>query len=132
MTQLVLLTYPGIGEHMAAAVDHILGRTSKLRLVPVPFDISQEALLQQLQQEVGTAGNVLILCDVYGSTHSNVASRLLQPGVVEMVSGVNLPMLLRAVNYSTLDVTTLKHKLVEGGRDHIHDCDHPDGTQLAS
>lgn len=133
MTKLILLTYPGIGENMVAAVDHILGRNSNVGLVPVPFELTQEALAEQLRQQLaGEDGEALILCDVFGSTHSNVASRLVRPGAVEMVAGVNLPMLLRAVNYSDLDVTTLKHKVMEGGRDHIRDCDHPDDTQLAS
>ena len=58
---------------------------------------------------------VLILADIYGSSHTNAACRLLVPGQVELVSGVNLPMLVRVLNYRHLSMGELVRKAQSGG-----------------
>ena len=62
---------------------------------------------------------VLILTDMWGATPSNVAVKLLLPGRVEGVTGVSLPMLLRAITYRNKDLETLVTKAVSGGRDGV-------------
>jgi PTS system ascorbate-specific IIA component len=62
---------------------------------------------------------VLILADVYGSSHTNAACRLLVPGRVELVSGVNVPMLLRVLSYRTLTMGELLRKAMSGGTEGI-------------
>ena len=59
---------------------------------------------------------VLVLSDLFGSTPGNVAMRVAESIGGRLVSGVNLPMLLRVFNYSTLPLEQLKDKAVEGGR----------------
>ena len=54
-----------------------------------------EDLIRFLDQGQG----VLVLTDIYGATPSNIAARLLEPGQVEGIAGVNLPMLIRALTY---------------------------------
>jgi PTS system ascorbate-specific IIA component len=60
-------------------------------------------------------GGVLILSDVYGATPSNIACKLLMPGKVEGVAGVNLPMLVRALTYRNEALKTVVAKAVSGG-----------------
>lgn len=63
---------------------------------------------------------ILVLTDLYGATPSNTLCRVLDPGHIEGVSGVNLPMLLKAINYrDTLTLKELVARIVEGGRDSI-------------
>jgi PTS system ascorbate-specific IIA component len=62
---------------------------------------------------------VLVLTDIYGATPSNVAVRLLKPGRIEGVSGVNLPMLIRALNYREQPLATVIEKSLSGGTEGI-------------
>jgi PTS system ascorbate-specific IIA component len=68
---------------------------------------------------VDSGRGVLILTDIYGATPSNLAMKLLEPGRIEGVAGVNLPMLLRAIAYRDKDMETLITRTVAGGRDGV-------------
>jgi PTS system ascorbate-specific IIA component len=68
---------------------------------------------------VDTGQGVLILTDIYGASPANLAMKLLDPGRVEGVAGVNLPMLLRALTYRDKDMETLVTRAVAGGRDGV-------------
>lgn len=59
---------------------------------------------------------VLILTDMFGSTPSNIAHRLSQPGRVMVVTGLNLPMMIKVMNYPKLDLQELVDLAVEGGK----------------
>ena len=58
---------------------------------------------------------VLVLTDVYGATPGNIAARLLEPGKVEGIAGVNLPMLVRALTYRNEPLRTVVAKAMSGG-----------------
>ena len=72
-------------------------------------------ILDQLDEGDG----VLVLTDAYGSTPSNIACRLGARRQVAVVTGLNLPMLLRVLNYPALPLDELKEKAVSGGRDGV-------------
>ena len=59
------------------------------------------------------------MTDVYGATPSNIVKRLVTPGKIECISGVNISMLLKAVNYQTLPLELLLEKTLAGGTDGI-------------
>lgn len=65
---------------------------------------------------------VLILTDMFGSTPSNIANCLPENNKIMVVSGVNLPMLIRALNYPSLSLEDLAAKALSGGRDGILQC----------
>lgn len=65
---------------------------------------------------------VLVLTDIYGSTPSNIAMRLLASHRVTVVAGVNLPMLIRVLNYPRLSLEELAQKALSGGRDGVLLC----------
>ncbi len=102
--------------------------TTTLGSLPLPLavlDIEPDADPQQIQQqaeqllaELDQGDGVLLLTDLYGSTPSNIASRLLQPGRL-LLSGLSLPMLIRTMNYATLPLDELAQKAADGGRDGI-------------
>ena len=56
-----------------------------------------------------------IFSDIYGATPCNLAGKLLEPGRVEVIAGVNLPMLVRAFTYRTKGMDTLIKKAISGG-----------------
>ena len=72
-----------------------------------------------LLNEVDQGDGVLILTDVLGATPANLALKLLEPGRVEGVAGVSLPMLLRALTYRKGDMDTLLKKAISGGHDGV-------------
>ena len=66
---------------------------------------------------------VLVLCDLFGATPCNCAC-LAQCDKVRVITGCNLAMVLKIFNYAHLDVESLAHKALEGGKDHIFEA-HP-------
>ena len=74
-----------------------------------------EDLIRFLDQGEG----VLVLTDIYGATPSNIAARLLRPGRVEGLAGVNLPMLIRALTYRNETLLTMRDKALEGAAEGV-------------
>jgi PTS system ascorbate-specific IIA component len=88
-----------------------------------PDQIKAEA--HQLVENLDEGEGVLVFTDMHGSTPSNIAYSLAERGRVNVVSGLNLPMLIRTLNYLDLDLKTLTEKAVSGGREGIHCCESP-------
>ena len=76
-------------------------------------------LARDMVKLVDTGHGVLVLTDIYGATPSNLAMKLLEPGRIEGIAGVNLPMLLRAIAYRDKDMETLVTRTLAGGRDGV-------------
>ncbi|AHE99315.1 PTS sugar transporter subunit IIA [Thioalkalivibrio paradoxus] len=66
---------------------------------------------------------VLIMTDMFGSTPANIAGRLAREPNRRVIAGVNLPMLVRVLNYRSLPLTELVNKAISGGHDGILLCD---------
>ena len=71
------------------------------------------ASMVRYEQRVRTLN--AFLSDIYGATPCNLVGKLIDPGHVEAVAGVNLPMLVRALTYRTKDLQTMIRKAVSGG-----------------
>ena len=79
-------------------------------------------LLPLARQMLGLVDNgkgVLVLTDIFGASPSNLALKLLEPGRIEGIAGVNLPMLLRALTYRERGMDVLLTRAIAGGRDGI-------------
>ena len=129
MIGLLILTEKKMGAALIAAIEHTLGsRPPQIEAAELEYSTAPEAidaLLKQGLQKVDRGDGVLILADVYGATHTNVACRLLVRGRVELITGVNLPMLLRALNYRHLKLNELVEKALSGGCGGIICAAHP-------
>ena len=123
MISLIILAQEDLGKGLLNAVEHVLGtQPLALAIQSIDYHQSQEALVQALAtriQKIDQGDGVLILADIYGSSHTNAACRLLVPGRVELVSGVNLPMLVRVLNYRNLSMDELLRKAQSGGAEGI-------------
>jgi PTS system ascorbate-specific IIA component len=75
---------------------------------------SARIALEQLSRQEGVQG-VLVLTDIFGATPSNVAQKLVDGASSRLITGVNLPMLLRAVTYRHESLDTLMSRAVVGG-----------------
>lgn len=77
---------------------------------------------QRMIDRLDSGSGVLVLTDAFGSTPSNIATRLAAPGRTRVLAGLNLPMLVRVFNYPHLALDALAEAAVEGGRRGIMYC----------
>jgi PTS system ascorbate-specific IIA component len=116
----LFITHENIGEILLQTVRRVLEVCPlQTRCLPVPFDSDPDAMEQEAAQMIKTmdkGDGVLILTDMFGSTPSNIAHRLSEPGKVMVVTGVNLPMLIKVMNYPNLDLEQLVELAIEGGQ----------------
>jgi PTS system mannose-specific IIA component len=123
MIGLFLITHGSLGESLVQCACHVLNqRPQQIVQLGVsgqddPLDVLP--LARDMMKLVDSGEGVLLLTDIFGATPSNIALKLLAPGRVEAVAGVNLPMLLRALTYRDKDMETLLTRTVAGGRDGV-------------
>ncbi|GAB2624552.1 PTS sugar transporter subunit IIA [Novilysobacter erysipheiresistens] len=121
---ILLITHPGIGSALVAVATRLL-RTLPLPIeaLEVPFDGDPDALLPQASaslRKVDGGDGVLVLTDLYGATPSNLAARVARLGTpVRRVSALNLPMLLRVMNYAELPLDELPAVAAAGARNGV-------------
>lgn len=116
---LVLVTHKGIAEALVGTARLILGNRlpAEIAVVEVAPDADLVELRRSTQRRIDALGGdgVLILTDMYGSSPANLATSLATLPRVSVVTGVNLPMLVRALNYVDLPLPEILDKTVEGG-----------------
>lgn len=120
---LLLVTHNRVGEELLATVNCTLDSCPiATRCLNVPADADPDERCragQRLLREIDGGDGVLILTDAYGSTPSNIANRIGESDRTAVVAGLNLPMLLRVLNYPTLGLEELQEKAISGGQDGI-------------
>ena len=121
---ILLLTHEGIGTALVAAATRLLRQLPlKTEVFEVSYNADADALLPVASaalRRVDTGAGVLILTDLYGATPSNLGARLAQLGTpVRRVSALNLPMLLRVMNYADLDLDELPAVAAAGARNGV-------------
>lgn len=102
MIGLVVATHGRLGEELLASAQMILGPVRNARAVCITHDSSLENVRDAVAAAIGAAGSdgrgVLILTDMIGGTPANVSMTFLEKQTVEVLTGVNLPMLLKFFN----------------------------------
>jgi PTS system ascorbate-specific IIA component len=120
----LLITHPGVGSSLLHAATRILGETSlATRCLEIPPGSDVDAAIVSasgLLQDLDSGDGVLILTDIYGSTPSNIGCALHSRGGTAVVSGMNLPMLIRTFNYPGEDLSSLQQRASEGGTRGVH------------
>lgn len=102
MIGIVIVTHSQLGAALIDAADFIIG-TRPEAIVSVSIDLNENAekLRKKIAEgikKVDQKEGVLILTDMFGGTPSNLSYSFLEEGRVEVISGVNLPILIKAVN----------------------------------
>jgi mannose PTS system EIIA component len=119
MIGLLILGQKEFAAGLIKAVEHTFGsRPPALDIAGIDYIQPPEEIADLVRDgilHVDQGDGVLILADVYGTTHTNVACRLLERGRVELVSGANLPMLLRTLTYRGLKMDELIDRALSGG-----------------
>ena len=123
MIGILLITHGSFGEALVQNACHVLNkRPVQVNQLGVsaqddPLDLLPLAL--QMLDLVDNGDGVLILSDIFGASPANLAIKLLDPGRVEGLTGVNLPMLLRALTYREKGMEILLQRARDGGRDGV-------------
>jgi len=120
----LIITHNSIGSSLLEAANDMLGSCPlHLKMLSITHASHPEALWKQTQELVDrldTGYGVLILTDMYGSTPSNIACHVAEEKHAQVVTGLNLPMLIRVLNYSRLSLAELVQKAVSGGREGVY------------
>lgn len=123
MIGIFLITHGSFGEALVQNACHVLNkRPALLNQLGVaaqddPLDLLP--LAQDMVRLVDGGEGVLLLTDIFGASPANLTLKLLEPGRVEGLSGVNLPMLLRALTYREKGMEILISRAVGGARDGV-------------
>lgn len=119
MIGILILSHGGFGECLIQAAAHMLGdKPQRLRALGFTRQVDLEllgTLAHEALAEVDDGTGVLILTDMYGATPANLAARLAIAGKIEVLAGVNMPMLLRALTYRQENLANCVAKAEEGG-----------------
>lgn len=123
----LLVTHPGIATCLLDTARNMLGQCSlQTAMLEVPLDAAPEKIRQQaltLLTGLDQGDGVLLLSDMFGGTPCNIARSLGNSHQVRVVSGLNLPMLVRVLNYPELTLDELAQKASSGGHDGIILCE---------
>jgi PTS system mannose-specific IIA component len=98
MIGLVLVTHGRLAVEFRAALEHVVGHQQQVETVSIGPDDDIERRRQDIIDavaKVDTGEGVILLTDMFGGTPSNLAISVMQAGRVEVVAGVNLPMLIK-------------------------------------
>jgi len=119
MVAILIIAHGKLGESLISCATHVLGvRQQRLMQIGVSIQDDPQQILDQAAAMIGQLDQgqgVLVMSDVFGATPSNIACKLLQPGRVEGVSGVSLPMLVRALTYRNEPLEVVVGKAISGG-----------------
>ena len=128
MIGILIIAHGNLAESLSECAKHVLGKEPlqlgylAVKNIDDPASLLPEA--QRLVNVLNTGDGVLVLSDMYGATPCNLVSKLLQPGLIEGVAGVNLPMLVRAMTYRNEPLLTLVEKALSGGREGVVHFNH--------
>ena len=100
MIGIIIVTHGNLALELKSAMEHILGIQKNIEIISIKPDDDLEikkSALEESIKKVDEENGVIILTDMFGGTPSNLAISLLKIGKVEIISGVNLPMLVKLI-----------------------------------
>lgn len=120
---ILIISHDGIGETLLDTASHMIENSPlKIRLLSASRKCDPDDLLRKaisLCKEIDGGDGTLVLTDLIGSTPSNIAHRLAKHANVNIITGINLSMLVRLINYPDLNLSDLTEKAYSGGIDGI-------------
>ncbi|KAA0258200.1 PTS sugar transporter subunit IIA [Deferribacter autotrophicus] len=123
MIGIVILTHGSLGLALLKTAEMILGKKDKVEILPVQSGSSLNDIAGVLEECIikYRKDGLLILTDMFGGSPSNIAMAYIGEEKVDVVTGVNLPMLIKALTLreETNDVQEIARKVVERGKDSI-------------
>jgi PTS system mannose-specific IIA component len=117
---LFFITHEGIASNLLTIAERILDSSDdNIRYLEVPMDAPIHDMVEDCKQkllQLSTAQGLLFITDAYGSTPGNISQQLASELDKPLISGVNLPMVIRLLNYREEDMATLVDKALDAAR----------------
>jgi PTS system mannose-specific IIA component len=124
MLGLLVLSHGRLAEELVQAATTIVGPVEALEAVSIGWDDDVSGARERIEaaiERVSSDAGVLILTDMFGGTPTNIALSLLEEGRIEVVTGVNLPMLIKFTNLrEQIELPEVSRRIAEQGRRAIH------------
>ena len=123
MIGLVLVTHGRLATEFVRALEHVVGPQEQIEAICIGPDDDMEVRrndIAEAVEQVDDGSGVIILTDLFGGTPSNLAISLMKSEAIEVIAGVNLPMLIRLEGArKTMDVRSAVGAAREAGRKYI-------------
>lgn len=123
MIGLVIVTHGRLAEEFVSALEHVVGPQKLLETVCIGPDDNMETRRQDILAAVAaaeTGGGVIVLTDMFGGTPSNLAISILEEANIEVIAGVNLPLLVKLASVrKSSDMATAVAEARDAGRKYI-------------
>lgn len=119
----LIISHNGIGAALYGTANYMIQDTPlSVKLLSANRESDPDELFESatlLVEELDGGDGVLVLTDLYGSTPNNIARRLHDQANINIVTGLNLSMLIRILNYPNLNLTEMTEKAYSGGLDGV-------------
>ena len=123
MIGILLITHGELGKSLIECATHVLGDKPKfLDSLTIENDCAHENMYKEISEKINRLNQgdgVLILTDIFGATPCNIITKIIEPGKVNAIAGVNLSMLIRSISYRHEPFDSLIAKAIEGAQDGI-------------
>jgi len=120
----VIVTHGQLASELLAAAEMIVGQISHIAAVSIGWHDDVDAARDEVQRaitRVSQRAGVLLLTDMFGGTPTNIASMFLEEGAVEVITGVNLPMVIKLATATADDsLAETARKICDQGRQGIY------------
>ena len=125
---MVLVTHGRLAAEFIAALEHVVGKQQRIAAVCIGPEDDMEARRSEIIERIGEVdggAGVVLLTDMFGGTPSNLAISVLDRGNIEVIAGVNLPMLIKlATVRGTESLPRAVSRAQEAGRKYINVASH--------
>lgn len=120
----VIVTHGHLAGELLAAAEMIIGPISHIAAVSIGWHDDVDAAREEVQRAISRVSQqkgVLLLTDMFGGTPTNIASMFLEEGSVEVITGVNLPMVIKLATATAEEtLAEIAPKICEQGRQGIY------------
>jgi PTS system mannose-specific IIA component len=124
MIGVVVVTHGRLAEEFIAATEHVVGKQDGMRAICIGPEDDMEQRRQEILQaisDVDTGDGAILLTDMFGGTPSNLAISTMERSNVEVIAGVNLPMLIKLASVrKTGSIATAVAAAQKAGRKYIN------------
>ena len=123
MIGMVLVTHGNLAEEFVKAMEHVVGRQEAVATVCIAPHDDMERRRKEIAEairSVDSGAGTVVLTDLFGGTPSNLAISLMKAGEIEVIAGINLPMLIRLAGArKTMGVSAAVSAARDAGRNYI-------------
>ncbi len=120
---IVIVTHGNLGAELLKVLEHVVGHQEKIEVVSIgPEDDMEETRLNILKSvnDVNCGKGAIVLTDMFGGTPSNLAISIMESSKIDVIAGINLPMLVKLTSVrSTLTFTEAVDQAKEAGQKYI-------------